>query len=210
MKKELVILVADKNMEATIKGLLLRWHSFNIREIKQDMFDIFIHPRRDPGIFHEASDFLKQFIFDYEYSLVLLDREGSGQENKNVNEIADQIRINLERNGWKGRTEVIVLEPELEIWAWTNSPHLANVTGFDNLSEVKRYLEQLGLLFNDQQKPDRPKEAFEALLREKRIPRSSSIYFNLARLASFKNCSDPSFLKFKQTLMKWFPRGDEN
>lgn len=58
-------------------------------------------------------------------------------------------------------------------------------------------------------KPERPKEAFEALLREKRIQRSSAIYKKIATDVSFREGVDPAFLKFKHILEQWFHRENE-
>ena len=49
--KDLIILVADKNMEHTIKGLLARPPALGIRPLS---FDIRVHPERDAGCRGEA------------------------------------------------------------------------------------------------------------------------------------------------------------
>ncbi len=204
MKKELVILAADKNTQFTLQGLLTRHQAFRMRILAKEDFDIYVHPLRDPGVFNEAAAFLRPYQDQYQYALVFLDREGSGQEKKTADQIAEEIKINLERNGWTGRAEVIVLDPELEIWAWVNSPHLAKHTGWENLNSVMDFLKNQGLWEPDGLKPNRPKEAFESLLREKRIQRSSAIYKKIAVDAGFRDCTDPSFLKFKTVLAEWF------
>ncbi len=55
-------------------------------------------------------------------------------------------------------------------------------------------------------KPPRPKELTESLLREKRIPRSSSLYCQLAAKVSLKHCHDRAFNKLRETLQEWFGR----
>jgi len=103
---------------------------------------------------------------------------------------------------------VIVFDPELEIWAWVNSRHLAIHTGWSDLDSLQDFLINKGLRESSVAKPSRPKEAFEALLREKRIQRSSAIYKKIATDVSFRECVDPAFSKFKRVLEKWFQRGD--
>lgn len=208
MMKELIVLVADKNTQFAMEGLLTRHQAFQMRKLTRGNFDIYVHPLRDPGVFKEAAAFLRPYQKQYQYALVLLDREGSGQEKKTAREIADEIKTNLERNGWRKRAEVIVLDPELEIWAWANSPHLATHTGWAELRSLMNFVKNSGIWEADASKPERPKEAFESLLREKKIQRSSSIYRKIATDVSFRDCTDPAFLKIKTILREWFHSGN--
>lgn len=207
MIKDLVIVVPDKNAQFVINGLLPRCDAFQIDPVE---FDIYIHPERDPGVYHKAANLLLPLQNLYKYAIVFLDYEGSGQENKTVEQIGEKIKSNLERNGWQGRCDVIVFNPELEIWAWTHSPHLANNLGWQGIADLKTFLHQQGFWQQDSPKPDRPKEAIESALRVKRIQRSSAIYKKIATQVSFKKCTDPSFIKFKHTLFKWFAAGESN
>jgi hypothetical protein len=52
---DLVCLVADKNIEAAIEGILQRPSALGIREVQ---FEVIVHPNRDPGCFHQASELL--------------------------------------------------------------------------------------------------------------------------------------------------------
>ncbi len=45
-RKDLILLVADKNMDASLKGLLSRFHALGHRQVT---FDLYVHPDRDPG-----------------------------------------------------------------------------------------------------------------------------------------------------------------
>ncbi len=161
MKKDLIILVADKNAQFVLEGLLSRHQAFHVARM---MYDLYIHPHRDPGVYRESGNFLRSFQQQYRYALVLLDREGSGQEQKTAEHIATEIKTDVENNGWSGRAEVITFDPELEIWAWVQSPHLATCLGWDNLSSLHDYVQTQGYWQTDQPKPQRPKEAFEAAL----------------------------------------------
>ncbi|MCP4405897.1 MAG: hypothetical protein GY801_52460 [bacterium] len=202
MKKDLVVLVADKNAQFVLDGLLPRHQAFRIAPMT---YDVYIHPHRDPGVYRASGDFLRPFQQQYRYALILLDREGSGQEQKTAEQIATEIKATVENNGWGGRAEAISFDPELEIWAWVQSSHLATCLGWDKLSSLHDYVQIQGYWQTDQPKPQRPKEAFEAALKEKRIQRSSAIYKDLASKASFRDCREPSFLKFKNMLQRWFP-----
>ncbi len=202
MSNDLVILVPDKNTQFVLNGLLSRTRALKIRKIQ---FQIYVHPERDPGVFHKGAQFLRSFHSQFEKALIFLDREGSGQEDKSAEEIENIIKTNAEKTGWRDRIEIIVFDPELEIWAWVQSPLLAKHLGWNSLKEMKSFIQEKGFWTPSNLKPQRPKEAIEAALREKRIPRSSAIYRKIAESVKFDDCVDPSFAKFKNTLQKWFP-----
>lgn len=202
MKKDLIVLVADKNMQFTLFPLLNRFQALNIRPIR---FDIFIHPQRDPGIYKGSHLFLREFSALYQYAMVFLDYEGSGAERKKPEEIRNEILENLKRNGWPNKAEIIVFDPELEIWAWIDSPHLSKVLGWSSFGELKSFLLQTKYWSRDENKPNRPKECFDLALRHNRIPRSSAIYQQIATHVSFRNCQDLAFKRFLETLQLWFP-----
>ena len=75
--KDLVVLASDKNMEFAVKGLLSRPPSLGIRQV---LSDTFVHPHHDPGCLLEGHDFLRLYKSSHQHALVMLDREGSGQE----------------------------------------------------------------------------------------------------------------------------------
>ncbi len=199
---DLVILVPDKNTQFVLEGLLSRTYALKIKKID---YQIYIHPERDPGVFNRGAEFLRPLRLQFDKALVFLDREGSGQENKTSEEIAQIIKDKAEKFGWQNRVEIIVFDPELEIWAWVKSPHLARNLGWNSLSELKSFISQNGFWDVNHPKPNRPKEAIEIALREKHIPRSSAIYKKIAGAVNFNQCQESSFLKFKQILQNWFP-----
>jgi hypothetical protein len=203
--KDMIVLVPDRNMRFGIDSLLYRHDSLNIRQIS---YDILIHPRHDPGIYCEGVELLRDFTNQYRYALVFIDHEGSGQENASVDEIANHIKYGLENNGWQDRAEVIVFEPELEIWLWAESTHTANVLGWDDYNTLKNWLVSKGLWEEDAPKPMKPKKALEMSLAVKRISRTSSIYEEIASKVSLHRCRVPSFLKFREILQKWFPKNE--
>ncbi|CUU34601.1 MAG: hypothetical protein K6U12_08260 [Armatimonadetes bacterium] len=171
MKKDLVILVADRDMEQTLLGLLSRPKALAIREIS---FDIFIHPEHDPGVFLQGADFLRSLADQYCFALAMLDREGCGQERRSPEELENDLQARLESAGWEGRCAVVVLNPELEAWVFSSSTHVAEVIASGDTELYERKVSATPK--NSLGKPERPKELMESLLREKRIPRSSSLY----------------------------------
>lgn len=205
--KDLVVLVADVNIKAVAEGLLQRPRSLSTREVS---FDILVHPDRDPGCLHRSHDLLRPLTNRYAHALVMLDRAGSGQEARPRAELEAQVRQHLSTNGWDDRAEVVVLDPELESWVWSDSPEVDRCLGWEGREpDLRTWLRSEGLWVPGDAKPADPKRAVERALRHVRTPRSSSIYRDLARSVSIRRCHDPAFLAFRQHLQRWFPRTDE-
>jgi hypothetical protein len=70
---------------------------------------------------------------------------------------------------------------------------------------LRGWLCEQGYLREGERKPARPKEALEAALRQARLPRSSSLYRQLAERVSLQGHAEPAFLKLRSTLRAWFP-----
>ena len=203
ISKDLVVLVADKDMDYAVRGLLDRYRAFNLSQPITS--DIFVHPQRDPGCLLRGHDFLRPFINNYLFGLILLDKDGCGQEHKTRQELEVQIEQYLSNSGWGDRAAAIVIDPELEIWVWSDSPHVETILEWHGRDpNLRTWLKEREFLIGNQPKPNKPKEAMEEALRVVRKPRSSSIYLELAKKVSFSNCSDEAFLKFKQLLTTWF------
>lgn len=103
--------------------------------------------------------------------------------------------------------KVIVFDPELEIWLWVDSYFITQILGWDNFHELKSRLIAEGLWEKGKAKPNKPKECMELACKEKRIPRSSSIFKKIAENIPMKMihaCQDASFRRFIETLEKWF------
>ncbi len=202
--KDLIVLVADKNMEHTLRGLLQRPQALGIRAIDAEIFP---HPRHDPGILNEAHDFLRPFASSHRHALVLFDHDGCGREETPPDVLADEVRQRLEANGWTGRAEAVVLAPELEVWVWSDSPHVAECLGWSGRQPpLREWLAATGEWPTDQAKPTNPKRAMEAALRDARKPRSSAIYLDLASKVSLRSHDEPGFLRLVRALGAWFPR----
>ncbi|MBI5427429.1 MAG: hypothetical protein HZA02_04025 [Nitrospinae bacterium] len=201
-KKDLIVLVADKHMEFTLRGLLSRRQSFEIREID---FDISTHLERDPGCYKKSEFFLRSFIKQYSFSMVLFDRKGCGEENSDRTILENTVEGNLSRSGWENRCAAIALDPELEAWVWSDSPKVDDILGWkDRNPDLRSWLRRKYSLSEDNFKPPFPKEALKEAIRMVNKQHSSALFRDLAESVSFKNCHDPSFVKFKASLKKWF------
>jgi len=198
---DLIVLVADTDTYWAIRTLLeKRAHSLGIRP--NIRFEIVRHPQRDPGVFLHAQDFLRQYRGRAEHALVIFDREGSGQEQRSAEELELDVEDRLSANGWPAENvAAIVLDPELEVWVWSKSPHVARIIGLD-WSTLREILDQIPTDYRG--KPERPKEALKKALRKSGRPFSASIFQELAEVVSL-NASERAFDKFKNRLRAWFP-----
>ncbi len=203
-QQDLVVVVADKDMESAIRGLLSRQPALRIRPV---VVDIFAHPEHDPGCYLRSHNFLRSMARKYEKAIVLFDHDGCGAEEKSREQLETEVEGRLEHSGWKGRSRVIVLNPELEIWVWSDSPHVASILGWKGTNpSMQEWLIDQQYLHEGAVKPNAPKEAMEAVLRWTRLPRSASRFRQLAEKVSLDRCNDAAFLKLKTTLQEWFPQ----
>lgn len=195
--KDLVALVADVQMEAALKKILLRERDLGIAKLT---FDIYVHGQRDPGVFGKCHEFLRPFQRQYRFALVLFDRDGCGA-HKPAAEIQKIVTQRLDKSGWQHRSHVIVIDPELEIWAWAGSPFVAQALGLSD-DQLNQVLTRYNRDANN--KPHDPKKAMEDALRKARRPRSAAIYAELAARAPFQSCEDHAFVELQSTLFDWF------
>jgi len=202
MNKELVVLVADIQQEKTLDTLLReRYQSFDIRPIPD--YDIFRHPRKDPGVFHEAADFLAPYVTSHRHALVVLDAAWDGAPG-DAAYLRNQLMNGMQTKGWEENDcQAIVINPELEIWVWADSREVSGVlrTSWDDIHALAK---QAGYWDEDQPKPGYPKELLEALLQRQRRPRSSALFQEIARRVGLSRCQDPAFVMLRETLQAWF------
>lgn len=189
-------------MKASIEGLLNRPPALGIRAVT---CDVFAHPEHDPGCRLKGDVFLRLFQRAYRYALLIFDRQGCGSEDTPPGRLQEETRRRLASSGWGDRAGVVVIDPELEVWVWSDSPEVDAALGWGGgLFGLRSWLADQGLLRPGDAKPAAPKTAMERALREAGKPRSSSIFGDLASRVSLERCTDPSFLRLKALLREWF------
>lgn len=204
-RRNLVILVADQDMEFAVRGILGRPASLGIRAVD---YEIYRHPEHDPGCLVRGHDFLRSFTSQFEHALVLFDRQGSGQETKSREALERQVEGLLAGSGWHDSAAAVVIDPELEAWVWSDAPDVDRALGWEGKTPgLRPWLRDRGWLPVGHVKPLDPKEAFEQALRVVSSPRSSAIFLRLAEGVGLRRCSDPSFQKLKKVLRGWFAAG---
>lgn len=200
--KDLFVLVADKNMQATVEALLRRHEALAIHPIESDVRP---HPKHDPGCRLSAHEYLRPLANRYRFSMVILDYEGCGEERHLASDIELGIEQRLFENGWENRAAAVVIDPELEAWVWSPSRRVDEACGWGNhIPSLRDWIEERFEL-DEQGKPKRPKEALAASLREVGRVCSSSLFRQMAGQVSWRGCSDRSFLRLLQALKNWFP-----
>ena len=206
---DLIAVVPDGDMEATVRALLARPSDLGIRRIT---FDVKRHLQRDAGCRSAAHDFLRLWLKSFRYAVVLFDHEGCGREQKSREIVETEVEERLEANGWRNRCSVIVISPELESWVWSESDMVDAVLGWTGRIPALREWVRSETDFwqGEHAKPKRPKEAFEAALRKVRTPRSPALFAELAEQVPTAQCIDPSFQKLRDVLQRWFPALDKD
>ena len=199
---DLVCLLADKSIEAAIDAVLRRPEALGIRAIS---FETVVHPRRDPGCYHEAEELLGGFTARASHALVVLDREWNGAPASTGSELEQRLEDSLRSLGPEDWARAVVIDPELEVWVFSNSPHVAAELGWPtSMADLRVILEQVGLWESGHSKPQDPKAAMDWALRRAKRPRSSSTFRALAAKVGFRRCQDRSFLRLVELLQGWF------
>ena len=200
--EDLIVLAADGSIKAVFEAVLNRHHSLGIREIS---YRVILQPDHDPGVLQSGHKLLQAQSKNYRHGLTVCDRQGCGKEFRPREELEASIEKHLS-NHWGDRAAAIVIDPELEIWVWTDSPHVAEVIGWPSgMPALQHWLRSEGFLAEGQVKPNDPKTALQKAVRLRKKRQSSSLFRILASKVSLKNCIDPAFLKLRATLTRWFP-----
>jgi hypothetical protein len=166
-------------------------------------FDVFRHPNKDPGVYREAGAFLAAFTRQYRYALVLLDVAWDGSPGDAAC-IEESIQQALDLRGWRDRSAVIALGPELEAWVWADSPHVPRELGMA-WEQIRELAEAASYWSQDEAKPAHPKELLEDVLYRTRKRRSSALFVKLAQRVGLASCRDGAFVRLRQVLQAWFP-----
>lgn len=197
-QRDLVLVVADKDMEFALRGILARPEALGTRAVSHDFRRLGDH---DAGVRLEAHDYLRDFSTDWRYALVLFDHDGCG-DTRPVAEVEQSVQARLDGSGWAGRSAVMVIEPELEAWVWSASPRVHEGLGI-SADQRRELLAERAL--TDVGKPADPKEALHAALRLSRTRASASLFRDLASSVSLRRCQDRSFQRLVSVLRSWFP-----
>ena len=201
--KDLFVLAADLELKNALDGLLSRATDLGVRDVS---YDIERHVNRDSGCRSDAAEYLRPYLGRYRHALVVFDHYGCGSTSPR-DEIQLSVEAQLRLNGWGGRAKVIVIEPELEVWVWSDSPAVCRVLGWDgSFAALRRWLGSRRLWEAGEPKPSEPKKAMREAMQHGRVQRSARKFSELAGAVDFDRCRDAAFNELKRTLVRWFPR----
>lgn len=198
---DLFVLAADKNVEFALKGALERHFALGIRPIT---FETRVHVGRDGGARTSGADMLALEQRNHSATLLVFDFEGSGSHAVTARDLEERIDIELQ-NKVGNRSKAIVIDPEADIWAWGSDNVLGQIFEWPLQMKIRPWLAEKGFVFDKNGKPQRPKEALEALIPIHKKPRSSALYKRIASQISLEHCIDPAFVRLRDTLREWFP-----
>ena len=200
--KDLVCVVADKQIKATIEGLLQRPRALGIRDVEAE---VLLHPNHDPGCYDRPTDILHGYRQDAEHALIVLDYAWAGVPAESGPALEALIDEKLREADMADWAVPLVVEPELETWVFSTSPHVSTVLGWKSPSSIRKTLEEQNLWRAEDSKPADPKAALEYILGRTGKSRSSSLFRRLASRVSTAGCEDRAFLRLKTLLQGWFP-----
>lgn len=206
--RDLLVLVADADMEQVMHGVLSRVDRMDACGLD---FDVQRHTGRDAGCRTSAATFLRPFLRRFRHCMVVFDRHGCGS-NESREDIQRTVEQDLARNGWRDRAKAIVIDPELEAWIWGDLKVTAAHVGWpDGHVALLKKLRSLGSWPSGRDKPADPKEAMlHAMSGSPLRPpprRSPRIFRDIAESAQWNGCRDAAFNEFRDTLRSWFPAG---
>jgi hypothetical protein len=199
--KDLALLVADRNMESAMEGILSRPQALGVRAFS---YEIDRHAGRDGGVRTTGPETLTLLRDEFRHGIVMLDLEGSGADTTSAVELEQELDARLSPI-WKTRAKTIVIDPELDAWAWGSENALRQALGWTENRRIRDWLAEHGYQFDARQKPIRPKEALEALMVKLNEPRSSALYRRVTGKISLNRCVDPAFDRLRNALQGWCP-----
>jgi hypothetical protein len=200
--KDLVLLVADKNMDFAMRGILARPESLGIRSIE---YEIKPHPGRDGGARTTGPETLSLLRSQFRHGILMLDWEGSGAATGTAIDLEAELDQRL-ASLWvqDDQAKAIVIDPEVDAWVWGSDNVLRELLDWSEHKPIRAWLRGRGYVFGANQKPVRPKEALEELMVRVDQPRSSDLYQKVTVRISLHKCSDPAFHRLRDTLRSWF------
>lgn len=199
--QDLVVLVADKNMQFALQGALDRPQALGVRALS---YEFRSHMGRDGGVRTTGADVLARETTRFSHALMLLDFEGCGQENTDPLTLEKQLDQKLHA-AWGDCAKAIVIAPEVDAWLWGNDNALREILHWPREDSIRDWLREEGFAFTADGKPMRPKEALDAMRSVHKQPRSSAMYEKVTKRISLKKCTDSAFIRLRTKLQLWFP-----
>lgn len=201
--KDLIVVTADKRQQDLFEHLLsLPMARLGTRNFS---FTVIRMSGHDSDCRRKGASLINLYREAYSHALLVFDYEGCGDEHgKSADEIESELDYKLGQD-WNDKAAAIVIVPELERWIWIDSPKFNEAVKWkDDFGGLREWTTAF-FPFDNDGKPERPKEAFHAVLKKTRLPKSSATYKRIVETASLKKCTDNAFQKLLSRLRTWFP-----
>src|ERR1700674_1076380 len=104
--KDLALLVADKNMDHALRGILARPQSIGIRELT---YETKLHAGRDGGVRTSGPETLALLKKEFHHGLLMLDWEGSGADVGRSIDLEKELDTRLSQL-WGNQTKALVID----------------------------------------------------------------------------------------------------
>lgn len=201
MKGDLVVVVADGGIEQAIRGMLTRPQALGIRPLNGVEFPKL--KEQDGGTYARGHELAALYRDTHEHALIVFDLDWEGRPSNDPAVLEATVEGALAAE-WGPRGRCVVINPELEVWVWSDSPHVATSLGWGGMPELKQWLGTKGLWNAADLKPADPKKAYLAAIEAKRVQKSNANFHSLAETVSFTRCQDRSFRRLRDILRTWF------
>lgn len=198
--QDLVVLVADKNMQFALQGALGRPQALGIRPLTCAFRP---HMGRDGGVRSTGAELLAREAPRFRHALMLLDFHGCGREQEDPLALEAILDCQLQA-AWGERAKALVIFPEVDVWLWGADNALRESLHWSQDEPIRDWLRDRGFEFGVDGKPRQPKEAMQLLCRTQKLARSSALYERITSRISLQNCTDPAFGRLRRQLSDWF------
>ena len=213
--RDIVFLVADGQMEETVKGFFENPAYERRLECKRFEFDarqdLLNHPGKDPGVYSGAHKFLKLYLHTHQHAVVMLDFDfNDNLQNKDYDELCKEINENMVSVGWpEDRFFVMAINPELEVLMWQqNTQGIELIIDYPGQQgSLRKWLGDCNLWPNDAPKPPDPKAAIDKVRSQSwgQMKTRSQIFKHIAKNVSFRDCQDQAFVGLWRQFQAWYP-----
>ncbi len=216
--RDIVFLVADGEMQATVEGFFenpafdtrLQCSRFEF-DTKQDLIK---HPRKDPGVYQDGHNLLKSYIATHNYAVVMIDFAfNDNLRTMHYQQFCETIKANMRAAGWPDeRFFVMAINPELEVLMWqADTSRIEQIFDYPREREgisLRDWLQRRGLWNAEELKPFDPKSAINIASSQSwgRKKTNSQLFKRIAKDVSFRGCEDESFNGLLHQIQAWYPR----
>ena len=148
MTNDLVVVVADGGIEQAARGLLSRPRRLGIRPLTGVEFPKL--RQLDAGTYGLGAELAKPYGGGFNHALVILDTAWEGAPT--ADEIVGKVECDL-ASTWQAEGRCIAIDPELEVWLWSDSPQAAMALGWPDMPTLRAWLAARNLWPNGVAKP---------------------------------------------------------